>query len=57
LGRKVRAIVESEIYDTLTMNVLFSKLKSTEVDRGMTAKIEGPITLIVSPHRWLQRKI
>jgi hypothetical protein len=36
------AIVESEKYDTLTMNELFSKLKSAEVDRGMTAKIEGP---------------
>jgi hypothetical protein len=36
------AIVESEKYDTLTVNKLFSKLKSAEVDRGMTAKIEGP---------------
>jgi hypothetical protein len=34
--------VESEKYDTLTVNELFSKLKSAEVDRGMTAKIEGP---------------
>jgi hypothetical protein len=33
--------VESEKYDTLTANELFSKLKSAEVDRGMTAKIEG----------------
>jgi hypothetical protein len=33
--------VESEKYDTLTVNELFSKLKSEEVDRGMTAKIEG----------------
>jgi hypothetical protein len=41
--------VESEKYDTLTVNELFSKLKSTEVDRGMTAKIEGRLTLIVSP--------
>jgi hypothetical protein len=41
-GRKFEAIVESEKYDTLTMNELFSKLKSTEVDRGMTVKIEGP---------------
>jgi hypothetical protein len=39
---KFVAIVESEKYDTLTMNELFSKLKSAEVDRGMTAKIEGP---------------
>jgi hypothetical protein len=34
--------VESEKQDTLTVNELFSKLKSAEVDRGMTAKIEGP---------------
>jgi hypothetical protein len=40
-GRKFKAIVESEKYDTLTMNELFSKLKSAEVDRGMTTKIEG----------------
>jgi hypothetical protein len=41
-GGKFEDIVESEKYDTLTMNELFSKLKSAEVDRGMTAKIEGP---------------
>jgi hypothetical protein len=41
-GRKFEAIVESEKYDTLTANELFSKLKSAEVDRGMTAKIDGP---------------
>jgi hypothetical protein len=41
-GRKFEAIVESEKYDTLTVNELFSKLKSVEVDWGMTAKIEGP---------------
>jgi hypothetical protein len=34
--------VESEKYDTLTVNELFSKLKSAEVDRGLTAKLEGP---------------
>jgi hypothetical protein len=33
--------VESEKYDTLTVNELFSKLKLAEVDRGMTAKIEN----------------
>jgi hypothetical protein len=49
LGGKFEAIVESEKYDTLTVNELFSKLKSAEVDRGMTAKIEGRLTLIVSP--------
>jgi hypothetical protein len=41
-GGKFKAIVESEKYDTLTVNELFSKLKSAQVDRGMTAKIEGP---------------
>jgi hypothetical protein len=41
-GGKFKAIVESEKYDTLTVNELFSKLKSAEVYRGMTAKIEGP---------------
>jgi hypothetical protein len=41
-GGKFEAIVESERYDTLTVNELFSKLKSTEVHRGMTAKLEGP---------------
>jgi hypothetical protein len=38
-GGKFEAIVESEKYDTLTVNELFSKLKSAEVDRGMTAKL------------------
>jgi hypothetical protein len=41
-GGKFEAIVESEKYDTLTVHELFSKLKSAEVDRGMTAKLEGP---------------
>jgi hypothetical protein len=41
-GGKFKAIVELEKYDTLTVNELFSKLKSAEVDRGMTAKLEGP---------------
>jgi hypothetical protein len=41
-GGKFEAIVESEKYDTLTVNELFSKLKSVEVDRGMITKIEGP---------------
>jgi hypothetical protein len=41
-GGKFEAIVVSKKYDTLTVNDLFSKLKSAEVDRGMTAKIEGP---------------
>jgi hypothetical protein len=41
-GGKFEAIVESEKYDTLTVNELLSKLKSTEVHRGMTTKLEGP---------------
>jgi hypothetical protein len=34
--------VELEKYDTLTVNELISKLKSAEVDRGMTAKLKVP---------------
>jgi hypothetical protein len=41
-GGKFKAIVESAKYDTLKVNELFSKLKSAVVDRGMTAKLEGP---------------
>jgi hypothetical protein len=41
-GGKFEAIVESEKYDTLTVNEPFSNLKSAGVDRGMIAKIEGP---------------
>jgi hypothetical protein len=41
-GGKFEAIVEPEKYDTLTVNELFSKLKSAEVDRGMTANLDGP---------------
>jgi hypothetical protein len=41
-GGKFEATMESEKYDTLTVNELFSKLKSADVDRGMTTKIEGP---------------
>jgi hypothetical protein len=33
---KFEAIVELEKYGTFTVNELFSKLKSAEVDRGMT---------------------
>jgi hypothetical protein len=39
---KVEAILESEKYETLTVDELFSKLKSSEVDRGVRAKIEDP---------------
>jgi hypothetical protein len=39
---KVEAILESEKYDTLTVNELISKLKSAEVDRGVTTRLESP---------------
>jgi hypothetical protein len=39
---KVKAILESKKYDTLTVNELFSKLKSAELDRGVTARQESP---------------
>jgi hypothetical protein len=39
---KVEAILESEKYTTLTVNELFSKLKSAEVNRGLTARLENP---------------
>jgi hypothetical protein len=41
-GRKFEPIVELKKYDTLTVNELFSKLKSAEVDRRMTNKIKSP---------------
>jgi hypothetical protein len=41
-GEKVEAITESEKYETLIVDELFSKLKSSEVDRGVHAKIENP---------------
>jgi hypothetical protein len=48
-GGKFEAIVESEKYDTLTVNELFSKLKSAEVDRGMTASSRVRLIPIVLP--------
>jgi hypothetical protein len=42
-SKKVEAILESEKYETLTVDKLFSKLKSSEVNRGVRAKIENPI--------------
>jgi hypothetical protein len=39
---KVEVILESEKYTTLTVNELFSRLKSAEVDRGLTARLESP---------------
>jgi hypothetical protein len=43
---KVKAILESEKYETRTADELFSKLKSSEVDRGARAKIEN----LTDPH-------
>jgi hypothetical protein len=54
-GGKFEAIVESENYDTLAVNELFSKHKSAEVDWGMTTKIEGP-TDSHSLASWVARK-
>jgi hypothetical protein len=48
-SEKVEANFESEKYETLTMGDLFSKLKSSEVDRGVCAKIENP----TDPHSLL----
>jgi hypothetical protein len=45
-SEKVEAILDSEKYDTLTVDELFSKLKSSEVDRGVHAKIEN----LTDPH-------
>ena len=39
---KVAAITESPNYETLTMDELFSKLKSTEIDYQTRAKLENP---------------
>jgi hypothetical protein len=38
-SEKVEDILELEKYETLTVDELFSKLKSSEVDRGVRAKI------------------
>jgi hypothetical protein len=43
---KVEAILESEKYETLMVDEQFSKLKSSEVDRGVCAKIEN----LTDPH-------
>jgi hypothetical protein len=50
---KVEAILESEKYTTLTMNELFSKLKSAEVDRGLTVRLESRlIPIVLCSRRW-----
>jgi hypothetical protein len=38
---KVEAILETEKYETLTVDELFSKLKLSKVERWVRAKIEG----------------
>jgi hypothetical protein len=43
---KVEAILESEKYETLTVDVLFSNIKLSEVDRGVRPKIEN----LTDPH-------
>jgi hypothetical protein len=48
-SEKVVAILESEKYETLVVDELFSKLKSSEVDRGVRAKIENPTELSYGP--------
>jgi hypothetical protein len=41
-SEKVEAILESEKYETLTVDKRFSKLKLFEVDRGVRIRIENP---------------
>jgi len=41
---KVSSIIESANYDTLTVDELFSKFKSTEIDYHNQAKIKNPST-------------
>jgi hypothetical protein len=55
-GRKFKAIVESEKYDTLTVNELFSKLKSAEVDRGILPSSRVRLIPIVSPSLGVRRE-
>jgi hypothetical protein len=38
----VEATLESEKYDTLTVNELFWKLKSAELDHNVIARLESP---------------
>jgi hypothetical protein len=45
-SEKVESILESNKYETLMVDELFSKLKSSEVDRGVRAKIEN----LTNPH-------
>jgi hypothetical protein len=51
---KVEAILEFEKYDTVTVNELFSKLQSAEMDHGVTAHLESPTNShSLCSHRWL----
>src|SRR5579883_145164 len=47
-GVKVDAIIESANYETLTLEDLYSKLRSTEIDTKSRAKLESPPAS--SPH-------
>ena len=44
-GVKVDAIIESANYETLTLEDLYSKLRSTEIDIKSRAKLESPLAL------------
>jgi hypothetical protein len=41
-SEKVEVILESGSYETSTVDELFSKLKSSEVDSGVRTRIENP---------------
>jgi hypothetical protein len=45
-SKKVEAILESEKYEILTVDKLFSKIKSSEVDRGVRERIKN----LTDPH-------
>jgi hypothetical protein len=45
---KVIAIIESSWYETLTMDELFSKLKSTEIDYQTQARLKNPSALTMA---------
>ena len=45
---KVSVIIESPNYNTLTVDELFSKLKSTEIDHQTRAKLENPSALTMA---------
>jgi hypothetical protein len=49
-GTKVEAILVSNHYEMLIVDELFSKLKSSEVDRGVSGKIENP----TGSHFWIE---